>query len=86
VVEVPFDAAVDFLVAEFVSAGRGFTGAGTGADSDDNFGVGTDIFDFFFLTGGGDGAFDEGDVEVAEFVFSFEGVDMAEFDEFFPGV
>ena len=43
------------------------------------------MFELLGLLLGGDGPLDEGNIKIFDTVGSFEGFEVAEFDEFFPG-
>ncbi len=77
-----------YLVLKFgweaVALGAWHTRTGTGADGDELLGLGADFFELFFLLGGIDRAFDEGDIEFIEDVLGLEDARVTDVQNFAP--
>ena len=71
---------------ERVSLRAWHAGTGAGADRDELFGLGADLFEFFLLLSRIDGAFDKGNVEFIEHVLSLQNSCMTDVEHFAPGL
>jgi len=70
--------------SEVVALSRGHTGAGTGTDGHDFFGLGADVFYFLFVFEAGDGALDEGNIKFIQNIFGLEDFGMANVEYLSP--